>query len=100
MSVPAARQQEICRLCGYYLLSAKNGQAPVDPVERFHLANGARLERLHWMGDSSEMGIKRSFGMMVNYLYRLADVERHHEAYAKDYRIVASRAFERAYRRG
>jgi malonyl-CoA decarboxylase len=98
--VAAARQQELCKLCGYYLMSAKSGQMPMDPVERFHLANGARLERLNWMGDSSETGIKRSFGLMVNYLYRLADVERNHEAYAKDYRIVASRAFEREYRRG
>jgi malonyl-CoA decarboxylase len=96
--VSPERQAEITRLCGFYLLHAKSGKMPLDPVERFHLANGARLERLNWMGDTSETGIRRSLGLMVNYLYRLADVERHHEAYAKDYTIIASRAFDRRYR--
>ena len=41
------------------------------------------------------MGMRRSLGLTVNYVYRLADVERNHEAYAKDYRVVASREFER-----
>ncbi len=56
------------------------------PVARFHLANGARLERLNWMGDTSEAGIQRSLGLMVNYVYRLDAVEKNHEAYARDYR--------------
>ena len=86
---------ELSRLCAYYLLHAKHGKAPLDPVARFHLANGARLERLNWLGDTSEMGMRRSLGLTVNYVYRLADVERNHGVYAKDYRVVASREFER-----
>jgi len=91
---PAARD-EISRLCAYYLLHAKQGKTPLDPVERFHLANGASLERLNWLGDVSPIGTRRSLGLMVNYRYRLADMERNHEAYARDYTIVASREFER-----
>jgi malonyl-CoA decarboxylase len=87
-------------LCAYYLLHAKRGHEPLDPVARFHLANGARLERLNWMGDTSRRGLGRSLGLMVNYVYRLADVERNHEAYAKEYRIAASNDFQRLVRSG
>ena len=88
---PSSLQQELRRLCSYYLLHAKHGQAPLDSVARFHLANGARLERLNWLGDTSPKGLVNSLGLSVNYVYRLADVERNHEAYAKDYDVVASR---------
>jgi malonyl-CoA decarboxylase len=82
-------------LCAYYLLHAKRGNEALDPVARFHLANGARLERLNWMGDTSRSGLRQSLGIMVNYVYRLAEVERNHEAYAKQYRIAASSSFQR-----
>jgi malonyl-CoA decarboxylase len=85
----------ISTLCACYLLHAKQEKEPIDPVARFHLANGARLERLNWMGDTSPTGLKRSIGLMVNYVYRLADVERNHEAYAKQYQIAASVNFQR-----
>jgi len=49
---------------------------PADPVARFHLGNGARVERLNWMGDPSPKGIKQSFGLMVNYLYDLKRLDR------------------------
>ena len=88
---PSSLQQELRRLCSYYLLHAKRGLAPLDSVARFHLANGARLERLNWLGDTSPKGLVNSLGFSVNYVYRLADVERNHEAYAKDYDVVASR---------
>jgi malonyl-CoA decarboxylase len=94
-SISAPLRQELSRLCVNYLLHAKRGKAPLDPVARFHLANGARLERINWMGDTSETGMRRSYGLTVNYTYRLADVERNHEAYARHYKIVASHAFER-----
>ena len=90
-----AVREEISRLCAYYLLHARHGKIPLDPVERFHLANGACLERLNWLGDVSPIGTRRSLGLMVNYRYRLADMERNHEAYARNYTIVASREFER-----
>jgi malonyl-CoA decarboxylase len=79
---------ELSRSCANYLLHAKRGKALLDPVARFHLANGARLERLNWRADKLERGMRRSFGLMVNYVYRVADVERNHEAYAKDYTII------------
>lgn len=94
-TVSAQLREELRPLCAYYLLQAKHGKAPLDPVARFHLANGARLERLNWLGDTSETGMRCSFGLTANYVYRLADVERNHEAYARDYRIIASREFER-----
>ena len=85
--------RELSRLCAYYLMHAKLGKEPFDPVSRFHLGNGARLERLNWLGDTSAAGIRRSAGMMVNYVYRLDDVERNHEAYAQEHRVIASRRF-------
>ncbi len=86
-------RRELSRLCAYYLMHAKLGSEPFDPVSRFHLGNGARLERLNWLGDTSLAGMRRSAGLMVNYVYRLADVEANHEAYAQEHRIVASRRF-------
>ena len=91
----AATERELMSLCARYLLDAKRGKKPLDPVERFHLANGASLERLNWMGDPSRAGVQRSFGIMANYLYDPDDVEKNHDAYAGEYRVVASRAIER-----
>jgi malonyl-CoA decarboxylase len=61
-------------------------------VARFHLGNGARLQRLNWLGDTSEKAMRQSHGLMVNYLYSLTDVERNHEAYANRGLVAASRA--------
>ena len=84
------------RLCAFYLMHAKrDGKLPLDPVARFHLANGARLQRLNWMGDTSSAGLARSLGFTVNYVYRLTDVERNHEAYAKDCVVAASPEFRK-----
>jgi malonyl-CoA decarboxylase len=99
-SIAPAIQTALSRLCAYYLMYAKRGKAPLDPVARFHLANGARLERLNWMGDTSPTGLTRSLGFTVNYVYRLADVEHNHGAYAKAYAIVASGSFQRLAKRG
>ncbi|WP_454887832.1 malonyl-CoA decarboxylase [Sphingomonas oryzagri] len=65
----------------YFLESKRGDGKPADPVARFHLGNGARLERINWMGDCSPKGLKQSGGMMVNYLYDLATIEENHEAY-------------------
>ncbi|HEY5897638.1 MAG TPA: malonyl-CoA decarboxylase [Burkholderiales bacterium] len=93
--IPEALQKLLMRLCAYYLLHAKNGVEPLDPVARFHLGNGAALERINWMGDSSEQGMSRAAGMMVNYVYWLAEVERNHERYFREHQIVASPAIEK-----
>ena len=63
-------------------------------MARFHLRNGARLERINWLGDTSALGIERSAGLMVNYVYRLDDVERNHELYTKQYKVMASHHIE------
>src|SRR6185369_1428798 len=101
--VPEDLQKLLMRLCAWYLLHAKqenaDGAEPADPVARFHLGNGAALERLNWLGDTSESGMARSAGMMVNYVYRLDDVERNHERYFADHAIVASRAVEKLARK-
>ena len=91
-----AVHRELVSLCAYYLLHAKHGKEPLDPVARFHLRNGARLERINGMGDTSAAGIERSAGLMVNYVYRLAEVERNHEMYMKEYKIAVSRQIESA----
>jgi malonyl-CoA decarboxylase len=74
----------------FFLTARTRTRAPVDPVARFHLGNGARLERINWLADPSPKGIAQSFGVMVNYLYDLDDIEKNHEAYAGSRTIVAS----------
>jgi malonyl-CoA decarboxylase len=83
-------KQAVEPLCAYYLLNAKQDHEPLDPVARFHLRNGARLERINWLGDTSETGLRRSAGAMVNYVYRIGDLERNHESYMRDFTIAAS----------
>ncbi len=86
-------------LAAYYFLEARssNGRAR-DPVARFHLGNGASLERINWLGDTSPKGLKESAGVMVNYLYDLGEIEKNHEAYANQGVIAASSAVRRALR--
>ena len=79
----------------YYFAARTRTGAPVDPVARFHLGNGARLERINWLADPSPKGLKQSHGIMVNYLYDLADIEKNHEAYAGSRTIVASSTVKR-----
>jgi malonyl-CoA decarboxylase len=92
--VPERLRREVIELAAQYLLNAKRGAEALDPVARFHLANGARLERLNWMGDTSETGLRQALGLTANYVYRLAEVERNHESYAKTGRIVTTREIE------
>jgi malonyl-CoA decarboxylase len=93
--MPETLQKQLLRLCAYYLLHAKRGPEPLDPVARFHLGNGASLERLNWLGDTSEQGMARSAGIMVNYVYWLAELERNHERYFKEHSIAAAPAVEK-----
>lgn len=83
----------------YYFLVAKTPKGrPVDPVARFHLGNGARLERINPMGDLSSKGVAQAFGLMVNYRYVLADIEKNHEAFAGKGEVVASPAVRKLLR--
>ncbi|MFL5335793.1 MAG: malonyl-CoA decarboxylase [Geminicoccaceae bacterium] len=89
-------QAELLPLAASYFLTAKGqGGKPVDPVARFHLGNGARLERLNWLGDTSAKGLREAQGLMVNYLYDLRFIEANHEAFANDGTVVASAAVRR-----
>ncbi|MGW8269620.1 MAG: malonyl-CoA decarboxylase [Burkholderiales bacterium] len=90
-----ALQKDLSALCAHYLLHARRGEEPLDPVARFHLGNGAMLERVNWLADLSQAGLARGLGMMVNYVYRLEDVEKNHEAYVKAHRVIASRSVEK-----
>ena len=100
--LPQARkpmQEALLRAAAYYYVRAKNRRGlPQDAVARFHLGNGARLERLNWLADGSDNGITQSHGLMVNYLYDLDDIEKNHEAYAEGRRVVASSAVRRLLR--
>ena len=83
----------LMRLCAHYLYEEKQGTAPLDPVARFHLGNGAQIEQLNWMGDISKNGFKQSAGILVNYRYELKKVEENHEAYVNENKVVHSKKF-------
>ncbi|GKT18039.1 malonyl-CoA decarboxylase [Acidovorax sp. SUPP2522] len=70
-------RQLLLQCAARYLGRELHEGKPVDPVARFHLGNGARVERLNWAGDPSSKGLKQSFGLMVNYLYDLKRIDKH-----------------------
>ena len=78
------------KICAYYLTRVKKDGRALDPVAEFHLNNGARLEYINWMADNSENGIRQSAGIMVNYLYRLSDIEKNHERYRETGSVATS----------
>lgn len=85
----------LMRLGAHYLLNEKRGDKTLDPIANFHLSNGAHIHRLNWMGDISEKGLKQSVGIMVNYYYKLSDIEKNHEYYLAKSRINASKDVKR-----
>jgi malonyl-CoA decarboxylase len=93
----AARLQDpLMRAAAWYFLRARNGRGlPADAVARFHLGNGARLERINWLADTSERAMAQGHGLMVNYQYDLDDIEKNHEAYAESRTVVASSAVQK-----
>ena len=92
-------QDAVTRAAAWYYLRARNRRGlPVDAVARFHLGNGARLERINWLGDISERAMAQAYGLMVNYQYDLDDIEKNHEAYAEGPTVVASNAVQRLLR--
>jgi malonyl-CoA decarboxylase len=81
----------LTQLCATYLLHRGDGSEPArDSVARFHLNNGARLERINWLADTSKKGLRESLGMMVNYLYEPRAIEGNHQKFVHG-NIVASR---------
>jgi len=80
----------LMRLCALYLTRQPSPGCRVDPVARFHLGNGARLERINWLGNAAPRAIQESFGIMVNYLYDHDSIEDNHEAFVRDGTIARS----------
>lgn len=87
-------------LCARYFSERRADGQPIDPVARFHLRNGARLDRINWLGDVSPKGLRQSLGLMVNYRYDLDDIDENHEAYANERALAVSPAVERLMARG
>ena len=83
----------LMQCAAYYLVHAKTGDRPADPVARFHLGNGARIEQLNWAGDPSAKGHKQSYGLMVNYLYDLKGLDKHRNLLAQG-QVAASKEVE------
>ena len=78
------------RLMAVYLTAKNDGAGPQDPVARFHLRNGARLERINWAANLSARGIAESLGMMVNYVYDLDAIENNHVQLVTEGRVACS----------
>jgi malonyl-CoA decarboxylase len=79
LSLPAKSPVRLMlmRCAAQYLGKTMEGSKPLDAVARFHLGNGARIERLDWAGDPSPKGLKQSYGLMVNYVYDLRRLDKH-----------------------
>ncbi len=87
-------RQWLLACAAHYLAKELSEGRPADPVGRFHLGNGARVEQINWAADLSPKGIRQSFGLMVNYLYDLRKLDRHRQLLAQG-RIPVSDAVER-----
>ncbi|WP_284259455.1 malonyl-CoA decarboxylase [Acidocella aquatica] len=87
-----ALRPALVRLCAMYLTESGTGGWRPDSVAKFHLGNGARLERINWMGNPGKRGIDESYGLMVNYLYDPATIEANHEAFTKEGVVACSAA--------
>jgi malonyl-CoA decarboxylase len=90
----ASLKQMILRVCATYLTRHASAEDRADPVARFHLGNGARLERINWLGNTAPRGIQESFGIMVNYLYDVETIESNHEAFVNDGTVMRSAAVD------
>ncbi len=80
----------LLRLAATYLTRSAQAGEKIDAVARFHLGNGARLERIDWLGNRSARGMRESFGIMVNYLYDPGSIEANHETFVNTGRVVRS----------
>jgi malonyl-CoA decarboxylase len=86
----ASQDQGLLSACAAIFLTRHGATLQGDPVARFHLDNGARLERINLAADLSEKGLRESLGVMVNYLYDLSTIEVNHERFVRG-EVVCSR---------
>ncbi len=93
--IAAALRAPLLRACAHYLVVAIRRGRAIDRVANFHLTNGARVERLNWLANTSPAGLESSYGMMVNYRYELDRIDANHEAYLGEGRIARSSAVGR-----
>ncbi len=85
-------QKPLMRLCAHYLINVKKrNNIAFDPVAHFHLMNGAKMQRINWLGDTSEKGLKQSAGIMVNYYYKLNKIIANHENYFNEGKVCSSK---------
>ncbi len=94
--VAAALQPALSRLCARYLLQERRKGRALDRVAHFHLTNGARVERINWLADVSSGGIAQSAGLMVNYRYKLDEIEKNHEAYTSAGKVTSVAAVQKS----
>ena len=87
-------------LCARYLVLETKDGLPIDPVARFHFGNGARLDRLNWLANTSPRGLRESLGIMVNYVYEPSEIEENHEAYFRDGKVATSASVRKLLRKG
>ena len=73
---------DVGALCAWFLVRGSH-RPLADPVARFHLDNGAQLERIHFAGDLSDKGLRQSLSVMVNYLYDIDKVQDRHERFGQ-----------------
>ena len=86
-----SNKKAIIKLVAHYLMNEKNKKdLPINDVCRFHLGNGAIIEDIVINANVSEVGFNRSFGVMVNYLYELKNIEKNHEDYVNNKNIIIS----------
>jgi len=97
-SVERLRDVMLSAAAHYFLVARDARGRQIDPVARFHLGNGARLEQLNFAGDLSEKGLQQSHGLMVNYLYALDEIESNHEAFAEKGAVAAAPAIRKLVR--
>jgi malonyl-CoA decarboxylase len=89
-TVSSALKPILTGLCAHYLINARKGERARDRVAHFHLSNGASIERINWLADTSVRGMAQSASIMVNYRYRLGQIERNHEAYTGEGLVTAT----------
>jgi malonyl-CoA decarboxylase len=85
-------EEPLVRAAARYLTARGADGLPIDPVARFHLGNGARIERINWLADRSPRRLAQSAGLMVNYLYDRPEIEQNHEAFARSQLITVAPA--------